>query len=39
MGHAGDADELLEVLGDELRAVVGDDAWRDAGVSFRGRVG
>ena len=27
VGHAGDADELLEVLGDELRAVVADDAW------------
>ncbi len=39
MGHAADADELLEVLGDELRAVVGDDARRDAGVSSRGRAG
>ena len=38
MGHAGDADELLEVLGDELRAVVGDDAWRDAGVGFAGAL-
>ena len=38
VGHAGDADELLEVLGDELRAVVGDDAWRDAGVSFAGAL-
>ena len=39
VGHAGDADELLEVLGDELRAVVGDDAraWRRG--RFRGRVG
>ncbi len=27
VSHAADADELLEVLGDELRAVVGDDAW------------
>src|SRR5215208_16201 len=26
VGHAGEADELLEVLGDELRAIVGDDA-------------
>ena len=25
MRHAADADELLEILGDELRAVVGDD--------------
>ena len=33
MGHAGDANEFLEVLGDELGAVVGDDAWRDAGVT------
>ncbi len=38
VGHAGDADELLEVLGDELGAVVGDDAWRDAGVSFAGAL-
>ena len=38
VGHAGDADELLEVLGDELRAVVGDDAWRGAGVGFAGAL-
>ena len=38
MGHAGDADELLEVLGDELGAVVGDDAWRDAGEFFAGAL-
>ncbi len=38
MGHAGDADELLEVLGDELRAVVGDDAWSDAGIGFAGAL-
>ena len=25
MGHTGDANELLEVTGDELRSVVGDD--------------
>src|SRR3984893_7457739 len=31
MAHTGDADELLEVLGDELRSVVGDDAWLLAG--------
>ncbi len=38
MGHAGDADELLEVLGDELRAVVTDDARRDAGILFAGAL-
>ena len=38
MGHAGDADELLEVLGDELGPVVGDDAWRDAGEGFAGAL-
>jgi len=27
MGHAGHANELLEIFGDELRTVVGDDAW------------
>src|SRR5450631_2391578 len=27
VGHAHDADELLEVLGDELWPVVADDAW------------
>src|SRR5262249_57402032 len=27
MGHPRDADELLEVSGDELRSVVGDDPW------------
>ena len=31
VSHAGDADELLEVLGDELGAVVGDDARRGVG--------
>ena len=35
--HARDADELLEVLGDELRTVVGDDAGVRPGRS-RGRV-
>ena len=39
VGHAADADELLEVLGDELGAVVGDDAWSDARVTLRGLVG
>jgi hypothetical protein len=34
VGHAGDAEELFEVLGDELRPVVGDDAWRFAGEGF-----
>ena len=27
MGHPRDADELLEVSGNELRSVVGDDPW------------
>jgi hypothetical protein len=27
MGHPRDADELLEVSGDELQSVVGDDPW------------
>ena len=36
MGHAHDADELLEVLGDELGTVVADDAWMDAGELFTG---
>jgi len=31
MGHAGLADELFEVPGDELRAVVADQAWPFAG--------
>src|SRR6476661_256827 len=34
VGHAGDADELLEVSGDELRAVVGDDARPGVGVEL-----
>ena len=34
MSHARDANELLEVLGQELWAVVGDDAWGDTRVSF-----
>jgi hypothetical protein len=36
MGHAHDADELLEVLGDELWTVVGDDAWTRVGEFFAG---
>jgi hypothetical protein len=38
MGHAGDADELLEVLGDKLRSVVGDDAWACRGELFTGAL-
>ncbi len=38
VGHAGDADELLEVLGDELRTVVADDAWPGVGVGFAGAL-
>ena len=38
MRHAGDADELLEVLGNELRPIVGDDARRGAGVGFAGAL-
>ena len=38
MGHAGDADEFFEILGDELRSVVGDDARRDAGGFFAGAL-
>jgi hypothetical protein len=38
VGHAGDADEFFEVLGDELGSVVGDDARRDAGVGFAGSL-
>jgi len=38
VGHAGDADELLEVFGDELGAIIGDDAWLGVGVSFAGAL-
>ncbi len=38
MGHAGNADELFEVFGDELRPVVGDDAWTFAGEFFTGAL-
>ena len=39
MGHAGNADELLEVLGDELWAVVGDDARSDTRMTLAGAAG
>jgi len=38
VSHAGDADELFEVLGDELGAVVGDNARRDGRVGFTGAL-
>lgn len=38
MGHAGQADERLELLGDELRPMVGDDARRGAGMQFTGAL-
>jgi hypothetical protein len=38
MGHAGDADEFFEVLGDELGSVVADDAWVFAGELFSGAL-
>jgi hypothetical protein len=38
MGHAGDADEFLEVLGDELGSVVADDAGLGVGVGFVGAL-
>src|SRR5580692_11802773 len=38
MGHAGDADELFEVLGDELGSVVGNDAWPGVGAGFAGAL-
>jgi len=38
VGHAGDADELFEILGDELRSVVGDDAWCGVGELFVGAL-
>ena len=34
MGHAADADELFEVFGNELGAVVGDDSWSSLGIFF-----
>ena len=38
MRHAADADKLLEILGDELRAVVADDPRRLAGKLFAGAL-
>ena len=38
VGHAGEADVLLEVPGDELGAVVGEDARGDAGVELSGAL-
>lgn len=38
VGHAGDADELFEVFGDELGSVVGDDARSDSGVTLAGAL-
>ena len=38
MRHAADADELLEVLGDELGAIVGDDPRRLAWELFPGAL-
>jgi hypothetical protein len=34
VGHAGEADELFEILGDKLRPVVGDEAWPGVGEEF-----
>lgn len=31
VGHSGGADELLEILRDELRTIVGDDSWSRLG--------
>ena len=36
--HAGDADELLEVLGDELGSVVGDDTRPGLGMELAGAL-
>jgi hypothetical protein len=38
VGHAGDADELFEILGDELGSVVGDDARLFVGEGFAGAL-
>jgi len=38
VGHTSDADELLEFLGDELGAVVADDAWFGVGVGLAGAL-
>jgi len=39
MRHARDADELFEVPGDELRAIVGDDPWPSLWVLLLGGLG
>jgi hypothetical protein len=38
VGHAAEPNELLEITGDELGAVVGDDPRRDAGEAFAGTL-
>jgi len=38
VSHAGRTDEFLEIFGDELRSVVGDDARCDTGVGFAGAL-
>src|ERR1700722_3016564 len=38
VGHAGDADEFLELSGDELWSVVADDAGRGIGKGFTGSL-
>ena len=38
VGDAGEADELFEVAGDELRSVVADDAGFLTGVFFEGHL-
>jgi hypothetical protein len=38
MGHTGDANDFLEVLGDELGAVVADDACSDSRVTLTGTL-
>ena len=36
MGHPADLDEILEIISDELRAVVGDYPRRSIGETFSG---
>src|SRR5581483_11744798 len=38
VSHAGDANKLLEVLGNELGSVVANDAWPGVGVGFAGAL-
>ncbi len=38
VGHAGDANELFELAGDELRSVIANDAWCGRGVGFAGTL-